>query len=150
MKPCHLCEGRSNLPSGDEIRRARLSAGMKQDELAEAIGVNRCTISEWERETKKPTGEKWRAICEACDVDPVLGVADQVKVEDRWVIQLEPGAYADWIDGVQVNTEKLSDAHAFDVKERAEDALLTITRKRGRLPRAMVRRMEKVTRWVIM
>lgn len=35
--------------SGDDIRRARQEMSLTQDDLAEAIGVTRKTVSNWER-----------------------------------------------------------------------------------------------------
>lgn len=42
------------MPSqlGETIRRARLLAGLSQDDLAEKLGVTRRTVGEWERTGK--------------------------------------------------------------------------------------------------
>lgn len=40
---------------GEKIKKARVESGKSQDELANAIGVTRATISRWERGSTSPT-----------------------------------------------------------------------------------------------
>ena len=40
------------------IRELRLRAGKQQKEVADAVGVSRPTVSEWEHQKKDPTGER--------------------------------------------------------------------------------------------
>ena len=47
---------------GDNIKKARQDAGYNQDELAEAVGVTRNTISRWERNRTSPTVEELKKV----------------------------------------------------------------------------------------
>ena len=55
----------------DLIANARKNKGWSQDRLHEESGVDRSTISRWERRlTDKPEPEHVRAVCKALDIDP--------------------------------------------------------------------------------
>lgn len=46
------------------LKMLRINKGLRQSDLAEAIGVNRKTIAAWEKGTSLPTADKIDAICE--------------------------------------------------------------------------------------
>ncbi|MFF8186614.1 helix-turn-helix transcriptional regulator [Microbacterium sp. NPDC016588] len=47
------------------IRTARLIGGLKQDDLARAVGVARSTVNEWEHGRSEPSASKMFAIARA-------------------------------------------------------------------------------------
>ncbi|WP_405597600.1 helix-turn-helix domain-containing protein [Streptomyces sp. NBC_01410] len=47
---------RRELPAPRERRELRAAAGLTQQELADAIGVTRAAISQWEAGTRTPRG----------------------------------------------------------------------------------------------
>ncbi|MBT2391635.1 helix-turn-helix transcriptional regulator [Streptomyces sp. ISL-1] len=47
---------RLELPQPDERRALREAAGLTQQEVADAIGVTRAAISQWEAGTRTPRG----------------------------------------------------------------------------------------------
>jgi transcriptional regulator with XRE-family HTH domain len=49
---------------GDRIRRARLSVGMSQRELATALGVTHGTVGQWESHRKNPGRDNLRRLAE--------------------------------------------------------------------------------------
>ena len=53
---------------GYHIRAARRARKLSQRQLAERIGVNRCTVGDWERERQQPSHPLLRALCQALDV----------------------------------------------------------------------------------
>ncbi len=54
---------------GDKIKKARIESGKSQDELADAIGVTRATISRWERGMTSPTLRDIRKLDEIINLD---------------------------------------------------------------------------------
>lgn len=50
------------------LKMLRINKGLRQSDLAEAIGVNRKTIAAWEKGTSLPTADKIDAICELFEV----------------------------------------------------------------------------------
>lgn len=52
---------------GDELRKARLSAGLTQEELAHRARVSRNYVSELERSAKSPTVDTLLRLCEAME-----------------------------------------------------------------------------------
>ena len=54
---------------GERIQTARKKAGMKQADLAEALGVAVVTIGQYERDKRQPRLEQFKAIASALDVD---------------------------------------------------------------------------------
>lgn len=61
---------RSVTAFGDAVRRAREQAGLTQEQLADAVGVDRKTIGRWERgETTDPEPTQIRAIIRATNVE---------------------------------------------------------------------------------
>ena len=55
---------------GDELRKARESAGLTQEELAFKARVHRTYISMLERNKKSPTLEVMFRLCRALEVSP--------------------------------------------------------------------------------
>mgnify|MGYP006277303049 CR=1 FL=1 len=53
---------------GKELRKARNSAGLSQEELAHKAGVHRTYISLLERDKKSPTLEVLFRLCAALDI----------------------------------------------------------------------------------
>lgn len=53
---------------GNEIQRARLDAGMTQEELASKAQIDRSYVSLLENDKKTPTLDMLFRICEALDV----------------------------------------------------------------------------------
>ena len=57
------------------IRELRLRAGMQQKEVAEAVGVSRPTVSEWEHHKKDPTGERLMRLSKLFNVSTAVVLA---------------------------------------------------------------------------
>lgn len=55
---------------GEKIRELRETRGLSQSDLAEALGVNQSTISNWERGKMEPTIYNVRRIADALGVEP--------------------------------------------------------------------------------
>lgn len=53
---------------GDELREARIAAGLTQEQLGFAARVDRSYISELERNLKSPTLEMLARLCRECGV----------------------------------------------------------------------------------
>lgn len=53
------------MPLGEELRKARLKAGMTQEELSFAAEVDRSYISQLERGLKSPTVDTLLRLCRA-------------------------------------------------------------------------------------
>jgi len=56
---------RKALPSPRTRRLLRQSAGISLQDVADACGVTRATVSRWERGLRNPTGEGLRRYLEA-------------------------------------------------------------------------------------
>lgn len=62
------------MPLGENIKKARLSKGLNQKELAEAlkdkeISVGNTSVSNWENGINKPDPDTITALCEILNVD---------------------------------------------------------------------------------
>lgn len=66
---------------GQRLRIARKSAGEKQEELGQLLGVGKSQISELERGSASTTLEKLSLICQHYNVsaDYLLGLTDEPK-----------------------------------------------------------------------
>lgn len=65
-------EPRTRFTLGDNIRRARMDAGIDQYELATKIGKSRQVISKWEADKSIPDFISMQAIVRVCDADWLL------------------------------------------------------------------------------
>lgn len=70
---------------GSRIAIARKAVELNQDQVAEAIGVHKQTISRWESGKRAPNGEEIRMLVElfGCSADFVLGLSDTLTLKDR-------------------------------------------------------------------
>ena len=68
---------------GSRIALVRKAANMSQEQLGDAIGVNKQTVSRWERGIRSPDGEYLRAIAGACScsADFILGLSDVLELK---------------------------------------------------------------------
>ncbi len=55
---------------GDELRRARLKAGLSQEQLGFAAKIDRTYVSMLERDLKSPTLKTFMRLCRALKVSP--------------------------------------------------------------------------------
>lgn len=53
---------------GEQIRKARIRAGLTQGELAQKLGISYQSIGQWERSQRNPKLDTIRKIAEALDV----------------------------------------------------------------------------------
>ncbi|MFJ7069866.1 helix-turn-helix domain-containing protein [Streptomyces sp. NPDC101115] len=58
---------RSDLPEPDERRQIREAAGLSQQEIADALGVSRSAIAQWEQGVRYPRERYRAAYAEALD-----------------------------------------------------------------------------------
>lgn len=75
-----------NTTIGDNIRKQRKRRGLSQEEFAEAIGVSRQTVSNWESGKVAPTSENIDGICNIFDMsyEELKGDGDaEDKISDR-------------------------------------------------------------------
>ena len=47
---------RRSLPAGENLRAARIAAGLTMQDVAEALGVHVTSVLRWERGKRKPRG----------------------------------------------------------------------------------------------
>ena len=69
---------------GSRIALARKAIGMNQDQVAEAIGVHKQTISRWESGKRAPNGEEIRTLVNlfGCSADFLLGLSDTLTIKE--------------------------------------------------------------------
>ena len=60
---------------GKELRKARLKAGLSQEELADKAGVHRTYVSLLERDRRSPTLDVFFRLCKALGVRPTTFIA---------------------------------------------------------------------------
>ncbi len=86
---------------GKQLKDAREARKLNQDQAAEAIGVSRVTISDWEAERAFPTKKHWPAIKAALGVElklaaaeegPIYGPEDKYALIPRYSVQVPAGA----------------------------------------------------------
>lgn len=67
------------------VRELLRKNGMKQIELAQAIGVSNPTVTDWVRNRKDPRGENLQKLCELFDVDELvlLGVSPMISMQTK-------------------------------------------------------------------
>jgi transcriptional regulator with XRE-family HTH domain len=59
--------GESTL--GQRLRKARIAAGLSQEDVGDGLGVTRSAISQWEKEQTTPGSDKLVAAAEMLGVD---------------------------------------------------------------------------------
>jgi transcriptional regulator with XRE-family HTH domain len=67
---------------GDELRKARVAAGLTQEELSFKAGLHRTYISQLEHDKKSPTLDVLFLICDALEI-PVSQLIKQVERRRR-------------------------------------------------------------------
>ncbi len=69
---------------GSRIAIVRKAAGYNQDQVAEAIGVHKQTISRWESGKRAPNGEEVRTLVTlfGCSADFLLGLSDILTIRE--------------------------------------------------------------------
>lgn len=65
---------------GERIRTARLSHGMKQTDLAEAVGVGKSTVGMWENGQREPNIDTLEALADVFNVPMSYFVEKEVNV----------------------------------------------------------------------
>jgi transcriptional regulator with XRE-family HTH domain len=68
---------------GDELRKARLAAGLSQKELAERAELARTYVTLLERDGKSPTLDTFARICKALDISPTTLMSRAEKAQRR-------------------------------------------------------------------
>ena len=77
---------------GDRLVSAREQKGMKQVDLAEALGVSKTCINYWEKDKREPSVKDIKHVCSILDInaDDLLGIhsapADQEQNEEQTLI----------------------------------------------------------------
>lgn len=79
----------SGMEIGDRIRKARLSTGMSQRELAKALRVSHGLVGAWESHIKAPGRETLRKLAEVTMTDPAAILSD-VPAEKAGVVVTSP------------------------------------------------------------
>lgn len=62
---------------GDRIRKARITAGLQQQELGDLIGVSRAQVSIFERDHQEPRVGQLCRIADACNVSVFTLIGDR-------------------------------------------------------------------------
>jgi transcriptional regulator with XRE-family HTH domain len=68
---------------GEELRKARMAAGMTQEQLAFAAGVDRTYISQLENDKRSPTLQFLFRLCDAMDIPTAVIVGRVDKLRQR-------------------------------------------------------------------
>lgn len=77
---------------GDRLVSAREQKGMKQVDLAEALGVSKACVNYWEKDKREPSVKDIKRLCSILDInaDDLLGVhsapAEQEPNEEQTLI----------------------------------------------------------------
>lgn len=77
---------------GDRLVSAREQKGMKQVDLAEALGVSKTCINYWEKDKREPSVKDIKRLCSILDInaDDLLGIhsapVDQEQNEEQTLI----------------------------------------------------------------
>ena len=58
------------MPLSNKLKEARMKKGLKQEDLAKALGKSKGVISHWERGDNRPDADTLFDICELLEVDP--------------------------------------------------------------------------------
>lgn len=68
----------NKIPYGIIIKNIRNRCGLTQETLADKLGIDRTTISAYERETKKPSIEMFYKICSLCGTDMCFKIKGKI------------------------------------------------------------------------
>lgn len=88
-----------NNSYGDLIKKARLAAGLTQNELANILGIPFQSVSQWERGTRIPKVETLDKIASALKCDPfyLLGLSESMEYSKQ---EKEYFSVTDFIKGL--------------------------------------------------
>jgi transcriptional regulator with XRE-family HTH domain len=80
---------------GRRLKEARLRAGLKQHQIAEATNVDQSAVSNWERGEDFPDDDRLPGICQ------LLGVTEEYFTRPEQIIRTDP--LPQWAEGIQAN-----------------------------------------------
>lgn len=77
---------------GNRIRKYRKEVGLTQEQLAEAIGVTKSRVSNWEQGINRPDADILAELCKALNVSPsilldVYLTDDELNEQEKKVIK---------------------------------------------------------------
>lgn len=75
----------------DRLAEARVAAGLTQQQLADALGVSKPRVSEWERGHTEPRASRLPAVARAVGVDPLQLVAEDYDHLDLEALRMAAG-----------------------------------------------------------
>lgn len=108
---------------GERIRKARLAAGLTQQQLGDAIGVNKSTIAGYERGGREPDALKIIGIAKALNVtgDYLLNIEDDMQSRQQVVDSLSKEAieYAIDFDSLSEDAKRLARGFMVMLKENS-------------------------------
>ena len=92
---------------GPRIQAARKAKGLTQKELADRLGVQNTTVSNWENNLTEPNGDLIRQLCEVLDLTPneLYGMTDSTSTLDD-LIRAEPIAAYQGLRGSLTEQDK--------------------------------------------
>lgn len=73
----------TKIPYGAIIKNIRNRFGITQEALADKIGIDRTTISAYEREVKKPNIEVFYKICDLCNTEMCFKINNKIFTIDQ-------------------------------------------------------------------
>ena len=76
---------------GARLRQLRLQASLKQDELADKIGVATKTLQRWEYGETSPKASDMALLCEALGITETELFLQAKKKEDEWKLVIKMG-----------------------------------------------------------
>jgi transcriptional regulator with XRE-family HTH domain len=75
--------GMTALALGEAIKKARKLRGKTQQETADAVGVSRPSLTQWEQDLTNPSIPNLKKLCEFLEIDSGTLLAGSVKPDDR-------------------------------------------------------------------
>jgi len=67
---------------GEKIKKARIKKRMKQEEVAEIIGVHQAAISQYERGARNPTPNNLNRICDVLEIN-ASDVMEKIDIKNK-------------------------------------------------------------------
>ncbi len=115
LTPSSLAHGNVTLHAGDvveigdRIKQRREALGITQDQLADALGIAREAVSQWETGETKPRYKRLRPLADVlkCSVNHLTGGTDNAMPEDRLLRKYRALSDADR-ETVDIIIERLS------------------------------------------